>query len=193
MDWGLALPNVLTLSRIPLAAAIWVAPAWAPWTLSIIALAGVSDVLDGWLVRRRRRRLASHHDAGAWAAGTGQGAFLDGLCDKIFVVSVLLAVAVAIAPPIHLVLLIAARELLTAGFAVAWKVLPSSWREAHDFTAGLPGKVATVAQFGAIILAILGLPLFEPVAWVAGALGVAAVAYYFVRTVRSARLQRARS
>ena len=75
------LPNLLTLLRVPLAALIWVAPANALWLLGLMVLAAVSDWADGFFARR------------AGLSPEGLGAWLDPLCDKLFILSVLIAIA----------------------------------------------------------------------------------------------------
>ncbi len=185
-DVGAALPNALTLARLPLAAVFWIAPSSPPFAFTVLGLAALTDVLDGWLARRwRAKRWREDHDPGAFAAGTGRGPWLDALCDKIFVVSVLAAVGMAVRPPIHLLVVIAAREILMIPLTVAYRAMPESFRRDFDVTAGWPGKLATVLQFAAVALAILESPLFETVAWASGAAGLAAVLYYVRRAYRT--------
>jgi cardiolipin synthase (CMP-forming) len=187
---GVAVPNALSLARLPLAALFWIAPAHPPFAFTILGLAGLTDVLDGWLVRRWRRRRWRASDPGAFAAGTGRGAWLDGLCDKIFVLSVLAAVAWAIGPPLYLLALVASREILMAPLAVGYRLLPEGWRSEYDLSAGWPGKLATTLQFTAIALAVLQSPWFPPAAWLTGAAGILAVAYYLRRALRTAPRRR---
>ncbi len=86
----LTLPNLLTLSRIPLAALIWVRPLDPVFVLGIMALAGVTDILDGWLERRLHPGRKTE-TVGAW---------LDPLCDKLFILSVLISLALARSLPL---------------------------------------------------------------------------------------------
>lgn len=183
-----ALPNALTLARLPLAALFWIAPGWPPFALSVLGIAGLTDVLDGWVARRwRRRRWAESHDPNAFAAGTGRGPWLDALCDKIFVLSVVTAVAVVVGPPLHLLAVMATREILMAPLAVAYRFMPEGWRREYDFSAGWLGKGCTILQFVALSLAILRSPWFELAAWSAGAAGLAAILYYLHRAWRTHR------
>ena len=77
----LSLPNLLSLSRLPLGGLFWVT--LGPTTmrgllaLGVMVLAAATDVLDGWVARRR----------GLETAGTG--AWLDPFCDKMFVGAIL--------------------------------------------------------------------------------------------------------
>ncbi|HEX4405945.1 MAG TPA: CDP-alcohol phosphatidyltransferase family protein, partial [Polyangia bacterium] len=75
----LTLPNLLSLSRLPLGGVFWAALARGQDALpfGVLATAAVTDVLDGWTARRR----------GADPAGVGS--WLDPICDKAFVGAVL--------------------------------------------------------------------------------------------------------
>jgi phosphatidylglycerophosphate synthase len=88
-----SLPNLLTLSRLPMAALVWLVAPWA-WALGLLmATAALSDMLDGWFARRMRARRKAHGlpTRGLGEKG-GRGAWLDPLCDKAFVISVVAAV-----------------------------------------------------------------------------------------------------
>ncbi|MGF1469205.1 MAG: CDP-alcohol phosphatidyltransferase family protein [Sandaracinaceae bacterium] len=187
LRWGVALPNALTILRIPLAGALWIAPDRPAWVLSIMAVAGVTDVLDGWLVRRWRRRLRAEGDPAAYAARASRGAFLDGLADKVFVGSAVLALAVSRHLGLGWVAALLARELALTPLVVVARLAPEWLRDRVDYTSGLPGKAATVAQFAALVLGFLDQPLFFAAALVAAALGLLAVAAYVVRLVRAVR------
>lgn len=182
-----ALPNALTLARLPLAALFWIAPDDPPFALTVLAVAGLTDLADGWVVRRRRAGRWKRRDPGAFAAGTGRGAWLDALCDKIFVVSVVTAVWVTVQPPAYESLLVVTRELLMAPLSVAFRLMPEDFRKEYDFTAGWPGKITTVLQFAAIGLAILRSEWLLPTAIAASASGAVAVAYYVHRAWRIGR------
>lgn len=176
------IPNLLSLSRIPLGALLWVAPRSPVWTLSIVAVAGLTDVLDGWLMRRARKKRWNEDDVGAFAANAARGAFIDGLADKIFVISAVLVLSVMLDAPFWLVCVLAARECLFVPMLIVYKLAPDDMRERVHFTAGIPGKVATIAQFVALVLGLLRHPFFTVAAIVAGSLGVFAVAFYVART-----------
>ena len=107
------MPNLLTLSRIPLAAMIWIAPSNPGWLLGLMAAAAVSDFLDGWFARR------------AGMDPEGIGAWLDPLCDKIFVLSVLVAVWVVRAPPAWMAVVASVRELVVVALSIARFALPN--------------------------------------------------------------------
>ena len=74
-DLGRA-PNLLSLARIPLALLFPFASRSVPAALLVLGLAGLTDVLDGWLARRL-------------GAETAIGAVIDPVADKIFALTVM--------------------------------------------------------------------------------------------------------
>ncbi len=167
--------NLMSLSRIPMGFLIWLAPQSRFLLLGVMALAAISDVLDGWLARRSHRSTGPGH-VGAW---------LDPVCDKVFVVTVLAALLVALDSPLWQLLLIGTRELLQLPLLAAHLL---AGRRLHlparlDFRAGIPGKATTVAQFSAIGAIVVELAAAWAWCAVAGALGVVSTAYYVRRTL----------
>ena len=183
--------NLLSISRVPLAALIWVAPANPFYVFAIMGVAGVTDVLDGWVVRRARRHLEEAGHPGADAAWASRGAALDGFADKVFVVSVVLALAFAVGPPLWQIALLAAREILFVPIVIVYRLLSAERRKKVDFTSEVPGKAATIAQFVALVLGFVRHPFFAESAIGAGVLGLLAVLYYVVRAVRAASEEQA--
>jgi phosphatidylglycerophosphate synthase len=166
----LTAPNLLSLSRIPLGVAFWFA-------------LGPADVLDGYLARRLAARAAGGTGA-AVEPGGGTGAWLDPICDKLFVGSVLAAIMVRRQPPIWVVLLILSRELAQLPIGVVYRFLPTlrTWLR-YDFRASVLGKGATVAQFIAIAALILNHRWIRLFAFLAFVLGLGALVDYFRRAV----------
>ena len=191
----LTVPNLLSLSRIPLGGAFWfvLGPtrASAYGAFVILALAALTDVLDGHLARRQAAR-APGGDATAIEPGGGTGAWLDPICDKVFVASVLAAIVVRRQPPIWLVLLIVTRELVQLPIGVVYRFLPTlrSWLR-YDFRASPLGKGATVAQFMAIAALILAHPWIRLFAFLSFVLGLAAIADYLRRAIAIGQSRRA--
>ena len=176
------LAHLLTLLRIPLAALFWAVADRPLAAIAVIALAAFTDVVDGTVARVMRT-------ARGEPEGPGQvGAWLDPLCDKLFVVSVLAATWVILDPPaIHLVA-IAAREIVLVPLAIAYRLTPSlRSRMRYDFRAGPVGKATTLLQFVAIVGILFRQPWGGAAAWLAGAVGLAAAAHYIARGVRLAR------
>lgn len=177
----LTAPNLLTFSRVPLAAAMWIDPR-APWLLvGSMLLAGITDVLDGWVARRLRARLPPDKRL----ASARRGAWLDPLCDKVFIASAVGVVFVAVGPDLVLVGLLVLRDLLEAPFVLLHRLIPSLRRRLpYDFSAGRAGKLTTVVQFGALVALRLGLALVVPLVVLAAALGIVAFGEYLVRGLR---------
>ena len=185
----LTLPNALTLVRIPLAAAVWVAPGSAVWLASVLAAAGLSDALDGRVARAiRNRRARRGEDPARIGQARRVGAWLDPLCDKLFVVSVLVAVAVAYDPSLPVVALIATRELVLVPFVLLYQFTPSLRRGVtFDYRADRIGKATTGIQFAAI-LSIVFWPLpVRLLAVLAALIGMAAAVNYLLRALGDVR------
>lgn len=157
-----AIPNILSSSRVALAVA-FVALDGANMRLGLVAAAGVTDVLDGWIARRARV-------TSKW------GALIDPIADRFFA---LVAVSSFLfrgeLSTIGYFVMIS-RDIMTAiGFLVARAV---SWLRPVEFKARISGKVVTMLQF-ATFIALLRFPDFvKPCLWLVGAASVASVADY---------------
>ena len=176
--------NGLSLSRVPLAGALWIAPENPWWVLPVIVVAGITDVLDGWVVRRAKRKGWDEGDAGAFAAHVARGEVIDGAADKVFALSAVLALAHVAHPPWWVLGALVSRELLLLPAVLAYRLLPAERREKVDFTAGPLGKAATFFQTAALVLGFVHHFAFEPTAFVAGALGALAAVAYVARALR---------
>jgi len=176
--------QLLTLARIPLAIIFWIAVSYPRWAFAVMALAALTDVADGAVARRARRTA----QARGLTLPAGPGAWLDPLCDKIFVLSVLAATYVELAPSLYLLIVIATRELILVPLAAIYRLLPSLRARMHyDFRAGPLGKAATIAQFLAIAALLLRDNSQAPLAALAGVVGLAAAVHYVRRGVQLAR------
>jgi CDP-diacylglycerol--glycerol-3-phosphate 3-phosphatidyltransferase len=155
-----SLPNMMSMSRLVLAAAFVALPS-STARLFLILAASLTDYLDGWLARR-------HHTQTKW------GALLDPLADRMFVFTAVCVFLFGgmITTTEYFVLI--SRDLATAvGFLVARSV--PALRPAI-FRARLAGKIVTVLQLMTLI-AVLRLPdlvsRFIPVVAVASAWSIA--------------------
>ena len=166
--------NLTSLSRIPMGLAVWLAPTSRPLLLVLMALAAVSDMLDGWLARRSPRRVSEPGHIGHW---------LDPVCDKMFVIALLTALAVALEVPLWQLLLIGTRELLQLPLLAAHYLIGRhlGLQLRLDFRAGLPGKIATVAQFSAMTAIVVDVAAAWAWCAAASALGAISAAYYVRR------------
>jgi cardiolipin synthase (CMP-forming) len=171
-----SLPNLLSLSRLPLGGVFWLAlgptPKRAVLALGVIALAAGTDVLDGTIARRR----------GVSTAGIGS--WLDPICDKLFVGAVLAALHFERGVPWWLLAVIVARELMQLPMVVVYRLFPAlrHWLR-YDFRASHLGKAATIIQFLAIGALVMGWPAALPLAWGAFGVGLVALIDYVRRAV----------
>jgi phosphatidylglycerophosphate synthase len=159
---SLVLLNTFSLTRLPLAVLfVWVEDAWV--RAGLVAVAGLTDVLDGWIARHK-------HLETRW------GALIDPLADRIFVVVALAALLVEgrLAPWAFGLLLL--RDVSTAlGFLVA-QVVPQF--RPVEFKARVLGKVVTTLQLAALLAVLLAPVLVEPLVIAAGVVALAAVVDY---------------
>lgn len=164
--------HVLTLSRIPIAFGFWWTYGDRRWSIALLALAALTDAVDGAVARWSRRR------TGITTPSVGE--WLDPLADKVFVLVAIAAVQHHDPAPWPLVALIVARELVLIPLATVYR-LAVHGRGAHAFQAAAIGKAATVAEVAALAALLLYRPALPPLAIVAGVLGVAAAGRYVVR------------
>jgi cardiolipin synthase len=182
----LSVANLLSLSRLPLGALF----AWTfgraegqPWiSLAVLAVAGASDALDGWFARRAQARRSGGK---ALATPAGMGSWLDPICDKVFVATVLGAIWFQFRPPLTWVALTLARELAQLPLSLVYLAIPSlrRWLR-YDFRASVLGKTATVVQFLAIVALVFRSPLTPPLAVASCVIGLIALGDYLRRAVR---------
>lgn len=151
-------PDLLTLARLPLAVAFVVSgPAWR---LAILALASLSDVVDGAWARR--------------IGGSRAGVWLDPVVDKLFMVAAFWVVwrSGPLAPVEIIAVLL--RDLVAAlGFAaVALRGSPTA------LPARAGGKLVTTGQVLTLVAYVAESDLVRPLAWATAAMGIYAIADY---------------
>lgn len=165
------LPNLISLSRLGLAAAFafFEGP---DERLLIIAAAGATDFLDGYLARTR-------------GGVTRWGALIDSIADRFFIfVAVCALLFDGVIGTWQYVILIS-RDFMTAvGFLTA-RTVPQL--RAVTFRSRMPGKVVTVMQ-----LATLALIFVQP-GWLNPAFAILAVASLYAIGDYTLALWRARS
>ncbi len=162
-------PSLLSLTRVGFAACFpWAAgvPAAA---LGLLALAALSDVLDGWVARR-------------YGMVTATGAVLDGLTDKVFVFAVVLTLLVRERLSVTALALLGVRELGELPL-LFWLALLHARHAAgiEHPKANWLGKAATVMQFLTVAAVLWGSARIG--VWLAGTatLGLLAAASYWWR------------
>lgn len=168
-------PSIISWLRAPLAA-LFPFVVERPWlAVLVLFIAGASDVVDGWLARTTGQVTAT-------------GAVIDPITDKLFVLSVVVALVVTGKLPLYAVVLLSVRELGEAPL-VLWYAASRKMRRARVEApmANWPGKVATVLQFVTVTLAIVGAPLqwTQRALLVTAFVGALAAIRYFVRSVHA--------
>lgn len=138
--------NLISLSRLVMAAA------FVRWSTSpvvavaILCLAGISDWLDGWVAKRSGRP-------------SGVGVWLDPLCDRLFVLPVLATLVVVHGLPLWQLAVLVFRDVVNSLGALAVLLLrPGLLRALRPRRSG---KVVTSLQFWSVVHVLLGLPGFE--------------------------------
>jgi CDP-diacylglycerol--glycerol-3-phosphate 3-phosphatidyltransferase/cardiolipin synthase len=170
--------NLLSLSRIPLGVAFpFVHDTRA--LVAILAASGITDVLDGFVARRR-------------GEATAMGAVVDPIADKIFAVSVVVTLFVRGALPGWGIAALTAREIIEAPL-VLWILLhpPARRTRREEAKANVPGKVATTVQFAAVLCALSATAWVVPALLAAAVAGGVAGASYVAREIRWARARAA--
>ncbi|HEX6058502.1 MAG TPA: CDP-alcohol phosphatidyltransferase family protein [Gemmatimonadaceae bacterium] len=158
----LAAVNALSLSRIALAAAYPLAGD-ASWRVSLVALAGASDFLDGWIARRT-------HLTTRW------GAILDPVTDRLFVLTAITTHLVEGSLGVAQYYALLVRDLATAvGFLVA-RAVP--WLRGVELRARWAGKIVTVLQLATLLALSLAPRLVVPLVAAVVATSVWAIADY---------------
>lgn len=164
-------PNLLSLSRIPLAAAFPLSRGAPQLGVAVLALAGASDVLDGWSARR----LQQH---------TELGQLIDPIADKVFMSTVVGTLVLEGRLPAWGIAALFTREafeLLAAGVAFTQ---PRAYVERYrPRTPTTAGKLTTIAQFASALSAIAAPKLVSKALAVAGLLGLAAGIQYAAREI----------
>jgi CDP-diacylglycerol--glycerol-3-phosphate 3-phosphatidyltransferase/cardiolipin synthase len=164
-------PNLITALRLPLAAIFPFAARSRTSALAVLAAAGLTDALDGWLARRNGQVTAT-------------GAVLDPIADKAFAVSVVTTLAAHRRIPAWGVPALLAREILEAPLLLRVLLEGRDYTGAGaeaDVTATSPGKAATTAQLAAVMIALEAPSLLTPALLLSAVLGTAAGLAYWQR------------
>lgn len=165
----LSLPNLVSLSRLILAA-VFVADPGRGWRVALILAASATDFLDGYLARRQQ-------------SVTRWGALLDPIADRVFVLAAVSAFLFDGLITTGQYFTLIARDLATAiGFLVARAV---SWLRPVPFSARLTGKLVTAAQLLALAAILLYPPAVSTLVSVVGIVSAAAIADYTLMLWRS--------
>jgi cardiolipin synthase len=179
-------PNLITLSRLPMAAALWFLPRGPVPVLGLMLLSGFSDMLDGWVARWiRAGRERRGEPVGELGGPRASGAWLDPVCDKTFVLSVLVLLVARYGVPVWMVMLVATRELIQGPMFVLYRTVPSlRGRILYDYRAAIIGKATTVLQFLTVGAILFDFPSALLLAIVTGSVGAVTGFYYSLRRAK---------
>lgn len=169
----LNLPNLLSASRLPLAFAFSLTLDRPVIALSIVVVAALSDMLDGMIARRR-------HES------SQLGAIVDPIFDKLFVVIAVAALVITGRLSLPMLALIITRDILMVPMLLALPLASRQTRSSLTMRSNVFGKITTVAQFSALIAAMLLPELVFPLAVLSCALGVLCIISYSRRGYREA-------
>ena len=154
------LPNAISLSRLFLAALFPVVHQH-DLRLLILAVAGLTDYLDGWLARRRHQF-------------SPMGALIDPLADRIFVLVAVCTLLLEGQIGILQYFIFLSRDFAVTGAFVIVRAI-ASLRPAV-FRARFSGKLATVLQLAALVVIVIDA---RSTAWAVGVVGLASLASIF--------------
>lgn len=170
------LPNAISMLRVVVVAPI----GWLLWeeqwpiALILVAVAGASDGLDGFLARHYR-----------WQSRLG--GVLDAIADKLLLVCCFVILAWRQEAPLWLAVIVCGRDLVIAAGALGWRVLIGPIEPQPS----LLSKACTLAQIIYLLTVLLALahwPVLRSyaLAWLVAALCVASGVDYVFRWSRRA-------
>jgi cardiolipin synthase (CMP-forming) len=145
--------------------------------LLILGLAGISDMFDGWLARRKPH-------PNSW------GPWLDPLCDKAFIILVMAGLTLSQAPPLATMLPILTREAAIMLLFLLRYLVPSMRGMRYDYQAHAVGKATTVTQFLTVAALVLNRPEAKVLAMICAGLGLLCAVIYARRGHALAHAQR---
>jgi CDP-diacylglycerol--glycerol-3-phosphate 3-phosphatidyltransferase/cardiolipin synthase len=168
-------PGLFSLARLPLAIAFPYCEDEPAAAVSLLAAAGATDLIDGWVARH-------------FHLETPTGALLDGVMDKAFVLTVVGTLVAHKRLSAPAAALLCARELgelpLFLGVAARGARDPS-----HERRSNMAGKIATALQFAALAALVARSRRADALVTAAGIAGCVAALTYFARE----RTQRVRA
>jgi phosphatidylglycerophosphate synthase len=158
------LPNTVSLSRVVLALAFVLVS--EPWDrIALIAVAGFTDFIDGWLARHEKSESTA-------------GALLDPLADRIFVFVAISTYLVEGLLTTSQYFIFLTRDLATAaGFIVA-KIIPTL--RPAVFRARMLGKIVTVVQLITLVTIIVMPELTSFMILIIGIISLASIVDYTI-------------
>jgi CDP-diacylglycerol--glycerol-3-phosphate 3-phosphatidyltransferase len=158
------LPNAISLSRVVLALAFVLVS--EPWDrIALIAVAALTDFMDGWLARHEKSESST-------------GALLDPLADRIFVLVAISTYLIEGQLTTAQYFIFLTRDLATAaGFIVA-KIIPTL--RPAVFRARMLGKIVTVLQMITLVVIVLMPELTDFLIMLIGVTSAASIVDYTI-------------
>jgi CDP-diacylglycerol--glycerol-3-phosphate 3-phosphatidyltransferase/cardiolipin synthase len=171
-------PNMVSLSRFPLAVAfpLVIASASHGAAFAVLLAAAMTDVVDGWLARRNGQV-------------TALGAIIDPIADKTFAVVVVVTLIAQRMLPLWAVPALLVREIFEMPL-VLWLLATRRARDGRrqvEARANIPGKLATVIQFGAVMSALAWPEALYALLGLAAVAGALAGIVYWMRALSQMR------
>ncbi|GAB4247708.1 MAG: CDP-alcohol phosphatidyltransferase family protein [Acidobacteriota bacterium] len=180
MLFGFVTPNQLTVLRmalVPLFILLVAYDIWG-WALATFLLAGITDLLDGLIARR-------------WKKKTDLGTVLDPLADKLLLVSSFIVFTfssdpLAVRLPLWLTITVIGRDLLLVVSVLVFNLTVGR----RTFSPSPVGKATTVAQLLLILAVLLGnlraapLPGMGMLTWLALVLTVTSGLHYMFQGMK---------
>ncbi|KAL7894053.1 CDP-alcohol phosphatidyltransferase domain-containing protein [Trichoderma sp. SZMC 28014] len=152
------IPNFLTVTRIAASPVIGylILQDANTWAVGLLAYAGLSDLVDGWIARRWNRR-------------TVVGTIIDPMADKILMTILTVCLAVKGALPVWVASIILGRDVGLAISAIYWRWVslppPKTFSRYWDFS--LPSaevRPTTISKYNTFLqLALVGLTTAAPI------------------------------
>ena len=165
-------PGLLSLARVPLAAVFPLVLGRPIVAFGVLALAGITDVLDGWYARTRGQTTAT-------------GAVGDAITDKVFVLAVVVTLVVTRHMTVLESLLLGTREMGEFPLVVRLAFSHAARSASTDRKANVPGKLATLLQFVAVTAVLFRAPTYDALLWLAAGGGAVAAVTYWLREGRA--------
>ena len=156
------LPNLISLSRLGLAAAFVVFKG-TNQRLLVIAAAAATDFLDGYLARRGG-------STSKW------GALIDPIADRFFVFTAVCALLFDDVIGTWQYAILISRDFMTAvGFLTA-RVIP--WLRKVNFKSRMSGKVVTTLQLATLVLVFVAPDFVNAALWLVGIVSLYSIGDY---------------
>lgn len=158
-------PNVLTMCRfllVPVYCLIFISGYWK-WALAVLLLAGLTDVLDGYIARKRN-------------LVTELGSMLDPLADKLMMIAVVLTLVFS---------KMLSWEAAAAFFLRDAGMIAGSayfhFRGKRTVPANSLGKLTTVLYYAAVLLIVLDFPYAHEYFWFVIGVSVLTSFFYIIQ------------